>query len=160
MKQVEMSRYLKFITIGVGVLFLVFVIWFLPSVMRDLVYEAAGSGAYWGACTFVWVTAVPCLMCLWRFWGICVRIGKDQSFSRKNAVDLKKMSHYMLVDCMLYTVLLAGICVEKWYEYHVGLIFGVLLILFLCMALVIICAALSHLVYKASKMQDDQDLTI
>ena len=66
----------------------------------------------------------------------------------------------MLVDCMLYTVLLAGICVEKWYEYQVGLIFGVLLILFLCMAFVIICAALSHLVYKASEMQDDQDLTI
>ena len=50
MKQVEMSRYLKFITIGVGVLFLVFVIWFLPSVMRDLVYEAAGPGIYRGAC--------------------------------------------------------------------------------------------------------------
>ena len=48
MKQVEMSRYLKFITIGVGVLFLVFVIWFLPSVMRDLVYEAAGPGIYRG----------------------------------------------------------------------------------------------------------------
>ena len=126
----------------------------------DMVSEAAGPGIYRGACIFVWVTAIPCLMCLWRFWGICVRIGRDQSFSRENAVDLKKMSHYMLVDCMLYTVLLAGICVEKWYEYHVGLIFGVLLILFLCMAFVIICAALSHLVYKASEMQDDQDLTI
>lgn len=160
MNQKEMSRYLKFITIGSGVLFLAFVGWFLPSIIGNLILKEAGSSAYWFACGFVWITAVPCLLCLRKFWGICVRIGRDESFTRENASALKGMSHYMLVDCVLYTVLLAAACVEGWYDYSIGLLFGIVLILFICIICMIVCAALSHLVYKASQLQDDQDLTI
>ena len=34
MKQTEMSKYLKLITAGTGILFLALVAWFLPSVLR------------------------------------------------------------------------------------------------------------------------------
>ena len=160
MKQVEMSKYLKFITMGIGILFLAFVVWFLPSLLGVLVPEEAGRAGYWGACTFIWVTAVPCILCLGKFWGICKRIGRDQSFTRDNASALRQMSHYLLVDCILYALLLAVSCIAGWYRYGIGLIFGIVLILFICIALTVLCAVLSHLVYKASQMQEDQDLTI
>ena len=40
------------------------------------------------------------------------------------------------------------------------MIFAVVLILFLCIALTVVCAVLSHLVLNASRLQEDQDLTI
>ena len=35
MKQTEMSGYLKVITVGVGILLLAFVFWFLPLVLKE-----------------------------------------------------------------------------------------------------------------------------
>lgn len=160
MKQVEMSKYLKFITLGIGILFLASVVWLLPSVLCALVPKEAGRAGFWGACVFVWATSLPCFLSLWKFWGICVRIGRNQSFTRDNALDLKHMSHYILVDCILYALLLAVSCIGGWYRYGVGLIFGIVLILFICISLTVLCAVLSHLVYNASQIQEDQDLTI
>lgn len=160
MKQGEISKYLKIVTLGVAVLFLIFILWFLPSVLNKAMMDRWGSRVFYTACGIIWVTAVPCLMCLYRFWGICVRIGRDQSFCRENAKALKEMSYYMLADSILYTLILAAVCLFSWYRYLEGMIFGIILILFICIALTVLCAALSHLVYKAVTLQEDQDLTI
>lgn len=158
MKQTEIAGYLKFITIGIAVLFLAFVAWFLPSMVREAVAE--NGTVFWGVCSFLWITSVPCFLCLWKFWGICVRIGEDRSFSKENADALKRMSHYMLVDTGLYAVVFSLTCICGWYEKYSWMLFGVILVLFVCVALTILCAALSHLVYKASRMQEEQELTI
>lgn len=158
MEQKEISGYLKFITIGIAVLFFIFVVWFLPSIVWESV--ADGGSVFWGICAFLWVTAVPCFLCLWKFWGICVRIGKDRSFSKENADALKRMSHYMLTDTILYAAVFGLTCILEWYEKVSWILFGIILILFICITLTILCAALSHLVYKASRMQEEQDLTI
>lgn len=160
MKQREISRYLKVVTAGVTVLFLIFVVWFMPSVLKKTVLEAWGKTAFWASCCFLWVTAVPCLLSLYRFWGICVKIGEDQSFSRQNAEALKRISHYMLADSIFYALFLACTCIFSWYTYIGELLFGTILVLFICVALTVLSAALSHLVYKASQLQEDQDLTI
>lgn len=161
MKQLEMSKYLKVITIGAGILFLAFVGWFLPSIFWQVVLESYGTFGYGSACAAVWITAVPVFLCLWKFWGICVRIGKDESFSKENAKALKQMSHFLLVDCILYALILTGCVIWKWYvTYGLILLFGIFLILMICISLTVLCASLSHLVYKASQLQEDQDLTI
>lgn len=98
MSQKEMARYLKMITVGIGILFLLFVLWFLPSSLRQILPEMMGRAFYIGSCIFILVTAVPCLICLCMFWGVCVRIGQDRSFSRENAQALKRMSQWMMVD--------------------------------------------------------------
>lgn len=158
MKQNEISRYLKFITIGISLLFVIFVVWFLPMLIRETI--VAEGRVFWGICSFFWITAIPCFLSLWKFWGICVRIGQDKSFSRENAEALKQMSHYMLTDAGLYAVVFIFTCIFRWYQTVSWLLFGILLILFVCITLTILCAALSHLVYKASQMQEEQDLTI
>lgn len=160
MSQKEMARYLKGITAGIGVLFLVFVVWFLPDTLRQVLPEIMGREFYQGICIFLWVTAVPCLVCLELFWGVCRRIGQDRSFSDENARALKQMSQWMAVDMILYAGFLAACFLAGWYRKLEIMMFAVVLILFLCVALTVVCAVLSHLIYKASKMQEEQDLTI
>ena len=160
MKQTEMSKYLKLITAGTGILFLALVAWFLPSVLRQVLDGQAGKGVYWGTCIFIWITAIPCFLCLVKFWVVCSRIGENKSFCRENAEALKQMSHYTLADSVLYALFLAVFCVLGWYSLGIGYLFGIVLILFICITLTVLCAALSHLVYNASQIQEDQDLTI
>lgn len=160
MSQKEMARYLKGITAGIGILFLMFVFWFLPDILYQVLPELMGGKFYQGICIFLWVTAVPCLVCLGLFWGVCRRIGQDRSFSDENARALKRMSHWMASDMILYVGFLATCYLAGWYRKLEIMMFAVVLILFLCVALTVVCAVLSHLVYRASRMQEEQDLTI
>lgn len=160
MKQSEMSNYLKFITAGVGVLLLIFVFWFLPMVLKDTLTELGGPAGYWGVCALIWLTAVPSFMCLGKFWGICTRIGRDQSFCPENAAALKRMSQFMLADTVLYAVFLIWFCFSGWAAEAAWLFFPILLAIFICVTLTVLCAALSHLVKRASDLQEEQDLTI
>lgn len=121
---------------------------------------AGGKGIYWGTCIFIWITAVPCFVCLVKFWGICSRIGENRSFCRENAEALRQMSHCTLADSVLYALFLGAFCILGWYSLGIGYLFGIVLILFICITLTVLCAALSHLVYNASQIQEDQDLTI
>lgn len=160
MKQTEMSVYLKVVTLGVGALLMAFVFWFLPLVLKESLTEAAGAGGYQGTCILVGLSAVPAMMCLIRFWGICESIRMDRSFSMENAHRLKRMSQYMLVDTVLYTGFLAWFFLAGWYVAAAWLIFPVLLAIFISVTLTILCAALSHLVQKAGEIQEEQELTI
>lgn len=160
MKQTEMSAYLKVITLGVGVLLLAFLFWFLPLVLREPLMETAGEAGYRGTCILIWISGVPAFFCLIRFWGICESIRKDRSFSGENAWRLKRMSQYMLLDAVLYTGFLLWFFVSGWYLGASWLIFPVLLAIFISVALTVLCAALSHLVQKASEIQEEQELTI
>lgn len=160
MKQREMSKYLKAITAGVGILLLVFVLWFLPLVLRETLTEIAGNSGYRGVCVLVDISAVPAVICLALFWGICGSIGQDQSFSGENAVRLKRMSQYMLADAVLYAGFLIWFFTAGWYRHAAWLLFPVLLAIFISVTLSVLCAALSHLVQNASELKEEQDLTI
>lgn len=160
MKQTEMSGYLKMITAGVGVLLLAFLFWFLPLVLKEPLVGAAGEGGYMGTCVLVWISGIPAFMCLVRFWGICESIRMDRSFSGENAGRLKEMSRYMLADAVLYTGFLLWFFLSGWYQGAAWLIFPVLLAIFISVALTVISAVLSHLVQKASEIQEEQELTI
>ena len=160
MKQKEMSNYLKLITVGVGIILTAFVLWFLPMVLKETLTEVAGNMGYIMTCVIIGISAIPALGCLARFWGICVRIGKNESFTSKNARALKCMSHYMLTDVLIYTLYLVWFCISGWAHKAAWLFFPILLALFVSVTLSVLCAAVSHLAYKAAKLQEEQDLTI
>lgn len=82
---------------------MVLVVWFLPSVLKQMLAGQAGNAVYRSTCIFIWITAVPCLLCLVKFWGVCSRIGENRSL-QENAEALKQMSHYTLVDSVLYAL--------------------------------------------------------
>ncbi len=159
MNQSEMARWLKSITIiagGIGTFFC-FVI--IPSWSHDIIPEYSKTEYLWGLfIVFIWITAIPCYLCLWKFWGICTRIGNDCSFCLENAAALKSISKYFITDCIIYiiatiTAFILGIL-------HPGILLIIMVILFIGFAVAIITAALSHLVLKASDLKQENDLTI
>ena len=160
MRQMEMSGYLKAVTIGVLGILLAFVLWFLPLVLEGPLVEVAGARGYRGTCILIIVSAVPVFLCLVKFWGICDSIGRDASFSEENAWRLKRMSQYMLADMVLYVGFLLWFFWDGWYLRAAWLVFPILLAIFICVTVTVLCAALSHLVQRASEMQKEQELTI
>ena len=160
MRQMEMSGYLKAVTIGVLGILLAFVLWFLPLVLEGPLVEVAGEGGYRGTCILIIVSAVPVFLCLVKFWGICDSIGRDASFSEENAWRLKRMSQYMLADMVLYVGFLLWFFWDGWYLRAAWLVFPILLAIFICVTVTVLCAALSHLVQRASEMQKEQELRI
>ena len=159
MKQVEISRWLKGITCTIGIMGVIFFFCIVPMLageMRQQYPEAAFL--YWPGLAYSCVIAVGCYAVLFQFWKVCKEIGKDNSFSKENAAAFKSISRIAVV--------LAGI----WFLGLVALAgMGYMqpaIVLFLIFAIVIsfvvaICAAaLSHLVWKAYELRQENELTI
>lgn len=158
MKQNEVSGYLKAITVGIAVLLGIVVAVLLPMLLWDALEET--GMLYWGIMIFFWFSSIPAFGCLWKFWGICVRIGKDRSFTDENARAMRTMSHLMLSDTVLFVGFLLADVIAKWYRQSFWMLIFAILAIGVSICLSIVCAALSHLIYKASQLQEDQDLTI
>ena len=67
--------------------------WVLPVLGAD--FAAAYpefARCYWPWLIFLWLTAVPCYITLFFGWSIAAEIGRDNSFSVKNAVSLRNIA--------------------------------------------------------------------
>lgn len=164
MKQKEMARWLKLVTVlaaAAGV-FLVAVL--IPALLDRLIPEDSCAAILWLPLVgFCWLTAAPCFACLFQFWGICTRIGEDRSFCSENAAALKRISQFLFADCACYLILSAGIAVLGVIIQARALLLATILlvtILLVGVTLTVLSAALSHLILKAAQLQSDVDLTI
>ncbi|WP_455714193.1 DUF2975 domain-containing protein [Anaerosporobacter sp.] len=159
MNQRNLSKWLRFITILVGIMLTFVIFMIIPAYGRDVVCVNQNlSSWYMPWLLFVWGLGVPCYVVLFVFWGICSEIHNDNSFSLKNAKALATISKLALIDsviCFLGIVLFSIIGIIHF----TILILSVLVIMF-GVAVSIIAAALGHLVQKASKMKEENDLTI
>ena len=141
MKQKEMARWLKLVTVlaaAAGV-FLVAVL--IPALLDRLIPEDSCAAILWLPLVgFCWLTAAPCFACLFQFGGICTRIGADRSFILSAGMAVLgviiQARALLLATILLVTILLVGV------------------------TLTVLSAALSHLILKAAQLQSDVDLTI
>lgn len=159
MKQKEMALWLKLSTLlaaAAGI----FAVWFLiPELLDRLLPDDSCAAIMWlPAVAFCWLTALPCFACLWQFWGICTRIGEDRSFCRENAAALRRISQFLFADCVLYVIVGTALGTLGWLTPGRALL-GVTILL-VGITLTVLSAALSHLILKASELQQDADLTI
>jgi len=159
MKQMELSKWLKWMVVIAAAVVLVLSFWVVPSLGKDAVCVNPELHYMFFPCLiFIWITAIPFYMALWKSWHICDRISKDQSFCEKNAVALKHISILAIIECILYLmgafVLLLGNLL------HPGILLIILFIQFVGVSIAILAATLSHLVKKASDMKSENDLTI
>lgn len=159
MERLNLSRWLKIITIGVGFCGLLIYFFIIPSAAKEW---ALGSARYsYNFCSwiiFLWIAGIPCFIALIDFWKICCEIGRDNSFSIKNAVFLKQISYLAFIDSAFFfagnfVFLFLGIS-------NIGILLKSLLVAFAGIAIAIASATLSHLVGKAAKLQSENDLTI
>ena len=103
-------------------------------------------------------TLLPGFAGLWEFWKICVEIGRDNSFSQKNARSLFRICLLALMMAALLAVGVAALCL-------LGMGLPALLIAMLgfaaaCALVALLANALAQLVRRAAAIKSENDLTI
>ncbi|MBR6953898.1 MAG: DUF2975 domain-containing protein [Clostridia bacterium] len=159
MNQHKFSVWLKGILMGVGLCGCIVYFAVLPDIGRSTVTAYPEfAGWYWPWQIFLWLTAIPCGIALAAGWRIAVNIGRDRSFSRENARLLHRIAWLAAVDTLYF--FLGNIILLFLSMNHVGVVLISLLICFVGVAVTVVAACLSHLVYKAADLQEQSDLTI
>jgi len=152
MTQKSLSTLLKGLILAVGLFGAAF-----------LAYASWGLFAYFNetapyVVAFFVICIIPCYAVLVFSWGVASNIGKDKSFSYQNAKLLKYNAILAACDTMLFAV---GIIVFLFTGMISGGFLGMAsILLFFGVAASIIFASLSHLVYKAAVLQEQNDLTV
>ena len=132
---------------------------FLPMLASALLEEfPAYQKWYWPCLIYGWVVLLPGFAGLWEFWKICVEIGRDNSFSQKNARALFRICLLALTMAALLAVGVAALCL-------LGMGLPALLIAMLgfaaaCALVALLANALAQLVRRAAAIKSENDLTI
>lgn len=132
---------------------------FLPMLASALLEEfPAYQKWYWPCLIYGWVVLLPGFVGLWEFWKICVEIGRDNSFSQKNARALFRICLLALTMAALLAVGVAALCL-------LGMGLPALLIAMLgfaaaCALVALLANALAQLVRRAAAIKSENDLTI
>ena len=160
MNQKNLAKYLQFITIGIAVLGILIYFGIVPVVGNAILekIENQYQYSYYAWLILIWISGIPCYVSLFHFWNISKEIEKDHSFSSENAIRLKKISKWFILDVLYFFV---GNIVFLLFGMNNLSIFGVSLFVdFVGMVVSILAAALSHLVYKAAAIEEENKLTI
>jgi hypothetical protein len=159
MQQKSLSRWLIAILIGLGICGLAVYGAVLPLLGQDLLKSYPEfSARFWPWMIFLWLTAIPCFAVLGCGFKIAAEIGADRSFSFKNAALLKTVSLLAASDSAFF---FAGNLVFLLLNLsHPSVVLGACLVVFVGVAIAVAAAVLSHLVEKAARMNEEQELTI
>lgn len=159
MEQKKLAKLLKGIVIGVGVGGLVFYCCLVPMIGQSII---AGypeySGWFYPWLIVLWVTGIPCYAALVFGWKIAGSIGRDESFTEKNASRLKMISYLAIADSVFF--FLVNVVFWLLNMNHPGMVLCSLGIAFVGVSIAVGAAVLSHLVKKAAVLQKESELTI
>lgn len=158
-KSMEISKWLKGVTIGVGIMGVLFFGWIMP-VTADTYRMAFPELAflYWPGMIYGWVIGIGCYAILIQFWKVCTEIGKDNSFSMENVRSFHNISRIAAVIGVIWFLGMLFLAWNRWVNPAI-LIFMVMA-LFLCVTVTVLAASLSHLIGKAYEMKQENELTI
>ena len=159
MKQKSLSNWLKAIIIGMGFIGLAFYGVVVPALGNDLVsHYPEYNDAYYLWVVFLWLTAIPCYIVLYLAWKISANIGKDNSFSKENAVCMKYISMLAAGDSIFFFI--GNIIYLVIGFNHPSVVLASLVIVFIGVSIAVAAAVLSHLILKAAQLKEENDLTI
>ena len=159
MSQSNLSKWLKFITIGVALCLAIVYFFVIPELGTSLASQYPEFAfCYLPWLIFLVLTSIPCYTALVYGWKIAVEISRDNSFSYANSASLRMIALLALIDSAYFFI--GNIVFLLLNMSH----FGILLLSFLVdtigIAIAVISAALSHMVYKSAKLKEENDLTI
>ena len=159
MSQKSLSVWLRVITVVVAVVTALFFALLVPVMgQRVIEHFPEFSAWYTPGLILAWCMALPCFAAMGLFWRICVNIGRDKSFSMENGRCLTWISRLALFDALF--LLVVSILLTSQGIVTASYAFIELALIIAGVGVAIIAAALSHMVAKACKLQDDSDLTI
>lgn len=159
MSQKSLSNWIKGIIAGMAVCGGIIYFYLIPIFGKELA-EANPEFAY---CYVPWlvvlfISAIPCYVVLYFGWRIAGEIGKDNSFSKKNALYLKNISILAILDSVYFFG--ANLVLLLLRMNHPSIFLASLLVDFAGVAVTVTAAALSHLVQKAADIKEENELTI
>lgn len=159
MEQRTLVRWLKLLVIFVAVCGIVLCGGILPMEgKRFIAVYPEFSYCYLPWLIFVWILAIPCFIALVLAWKIFGNIERDCSFCMENADALLKVSFLAAADAgflffgnVLFFVLSMN---------HPAVLLAACMVAIVGVGISVAAAVLSHLVGKAAKLQEENDLTI
>lgn len=159
MKQSEIAGWLKGITWAIGLMGAVFFFLLVPMLAGQMKQEYPEAAfLYWPGLAYSFVIAAGCYAVLFQFWRVCREIGRDNSFSKENAAAFKMISRLAAVLAGIWFAGLAGLA---WMGYlQPGIMLFLIFAVFMSLVIAICAAALSHLVWKAYELKQENELTI
>lgn len=165
MQQKTLVSWLKAIIIVFALLLGVLLFLVVPTIGRRAVINTpAASFLFWPCLVVIWVLGALVYLMLVEAWKVCGRIGQGCPFCGENAKSFVYIAQYALIDCgILFAGNIVYAAVSEWnglgvYPMEVP-IFSLLLI-FIGLAVAVAAVTLSHLIYKASDMDEENRLTI
>ena len=132
---------------------------FMPALAAETA-DANPELAYlkWPCLVFFWCALAVVVAALAYAYQIFADIGRDKSFSAKNARRLRIISHLALGDTVAWLV--GTVALALLAPMHPTFLLGMLAVLVAGAAFTVAASALSHLTLKAADLQDENDLTI
>ena len=152
---------------ALGVTFVYF--WLAPHVAQNYLRAVpAYAFAYWPWLGFVLISCVPVYIAFAEIWAIFTRIGLDRSFCPENAESMRFVA--ILAGAEAAYLLLGFAAMWIWSVHngflqtiiktHPGVFFIFIFFAFAAAMISAFCAALTMLIRKAIRLQEENDLTI
>lgn len=159
LKRLKFSRWLKGIIVFSAFLGGALCGFIVPELGREAVrMNPELSRLFWPCLIFIWITAVPFYLTLWKAWLICREIAKDNSFCEDNARQLQKIGGLALSESVLYCA--AAVALMALNLLHPGILLLILFLIFIGIAVAVLSGTLSYLVKKSCDLKRENDLTI
>lgn len=159
MRQMETAKWLKGITIILGIMGLLFFFLIMPLLAEEMAKNYPEvSFLYWPGLIYGWFIAFFCYAILLQFWKVCVQIGRDNSFSKENAKAFAVISRLALLLAGVWFFGMLALALQRWLNPGIG-IFMILAVM-MSIVIAILAAALSHLIQKAYELKLENELTI
>lgn len=159
MKQESLAKWLKGVILAVVVCALILCLYVLPVWGKLIIEEELRvTGGYLCWCILLWLSALPVFGILLLGWKVATEIGRDNSFSETNAISLKYVSVLSLVASLVFftgNILFLILGINR-----LGILFLSCLLVFVGLAVSVAAALISHLIYRAATMQEENQLTI
>lgn len=159
MKQTNVSKWMKGITIAMAVMGIVFFAVMVPYIAKAYLDTHEGLEALWiPMLIFDGVTGVFCYTILFQFWKVCIQIDNENTFSKENEIAFGKMGTILLLLALIWVAGLIGLFAGGIANGE--LICMMLVLIFIWVVIAGMCKALSKLIEKASEIREENDLTI
>lgn len=159
MKQESLAKWLKGAIVVVFLCGLILCLYVLPIWGKKVIeenFQLAGAFLPW--MIFLWIASLPCFSVLIFGWKVAGEIRVNRSFSESNAKSLKYVSILAMVDSVFF--FLGNVIYLVLGLSRLGILFLSCIIVFVGIAISVASALVSHLVYKAASMQEENELTI
>lgn len=165
MQQKTLVSWLKAILILFAILLAALLFAVIPVAgMRAVTSMPDASFLFWPCLILVWIFGTPIFLMLVEAWKVCERIHNGQPFCADNAHSFVVLCQYALVACgilLIGNIALAIVStVTGLAVYPLAIPIFSMLLIFVGLAVAVAAATLSHLIYKASDINEENQLTI